>query len=300
MFQNKYRSCFQGFSIGRVERDQNFTANLGYFKNEYQIQYILSGERYFLTSGSKCYKLTSGSIAFIDKEQIAKTCLIGGTYHDRILIEIKESEFLWLCENFGIHLRDIFHELHGVFQIDGCAEIKQILEKIEEIMILPNIEKKEAILKIQIMNLLIYSHILEKYRVRSLDSVVVQGSLEKQKRVCMVADYIAEHYMEPMELDDLSRRFYMSKSYMSRIFKEVTNFTVSEYINIFRIAASKQYLLDSELSMTEIANRLGFNSLTYFERVFKQKMSITPRQYRKQKNQKSKKVLDKRPSDDYD
>lgn len=283
MFQSKYRECFRGFSIGRVERDQNFTANLGYFKNEYQIQYILGGERYFLTSGSKCYKLTRGSITFIDKDQIPKTCLIGGTYHDRILIEIKEDEFVKLCEHFGIYLKDFFHNMHGVFQIDHCTEIKQIFEKIEEIMLMPDIMQKEAVLKIQIMNLLINSCILDKYRVSSFDSVVVQGSLEKQKRVCMVADYIGEHYMEGIDLDDLSHHFYMSKSYMSRIFKEVTNFTVSEYINLYRIAASKKYLLDKELSMTEIANRLGFNSLTYFERVFKQKMSITPMQYRKKK-----------------
>jgi len=74
----------------------------------------------------------------------------------------------------------------------------------------------------------------------------------------------------------------MSRSYLCRIFKEVTNFTVSEYVNLFRIAASREYLLNREMTMTEIANRLGFNSLTYFERVFKQLMSVTPGEYRKQ------------------
>ena len=82
--------------------------------------------------------------------------------------------------------------------------------------------------------------------------------------------------------DELAGRFYMSRSYLCRIFKEVTNFTVSEYVNLFRIAASREYLLNREMTMTEIANRLGFNSLTYFERVFKQLMSVTPGEYRKQ------------------
>ena len=53
-------------------------------------------------------------------------------------------------------------------------------------------------------------------------------------------------------------------------------------MNLFRIAASREYLLNREMTMTEIANRLGFNSLTYFERVFKQLMSVTPGEYRKQ------------------
>ena len=73
----------------------------------------------------------------------------------------------------------------------------------------------------------------------------------------------------------------MSKAYLCRIFREVTNFTISEYINLYRIAASKQFLMKEEMSMAEIANRLGYDSLTYFERVFKKQMTVTPLQYRK-------------------
>ena len=109
----------------------------------------------------------------------------------------------------------------------------------------------------------------------------VKSSISKQLRIHKIADYIAEHYREIDSVEELSQIFYMSKSYLCRMFKEVINFTVSEYINCYRIAASKGYLLDSDYSITEIANLLGYDSLTYFERVFKKSMSVTPLRYRK-------------------
>ncbi len=96
-----------------------------------------------------------------------------------------------------------------------------------------------------------------------------------------MADYIAENYDKIGSVSMLADQFYMSKAYLCRIFKEVTNFTISEYINLYRIVASKQYLMDENMSMGEIANRLGYDSLTYFERVFKKQMTVSPLQYRK-------------------
>lgn len=48
MFFNTYQEKFNGLGIGRIERGENFTANFGYYHNEYQIQYIFHGERLFL------------------------------------------------------------------------------------------------------------------------------------------------------------------------------------------------------------------------------------------------------------
>ena len=285
VFQSIYREGFHGFSIGRVKRDRDFSQNLGYLKNEYQIQYILEGERYFFTSGAKCYKMTGGSIALIDKDQIAKTCLIGGKYHDRILIEIEEADFAPICSGFGLDLKALFRDCHGVFQIKEHEEMQRIFQQMEQIMLASDYADKEMILKMLVTSLLVYGCRLDDYREKTfLSSGYVQGSLEKQKRVCEIVEYIGEHYMEGVGLDELSRRFFMSKPYMCRIFKEVTSFSVSEYINMVRIAQSKEYLVNSEISLTEIANRLGFNSLTYFERVFKREMFLTPMQYRKRKS----------------
>lgn len=282
MFQIIYRECFSGFAVSRVKRDRDFTKNVGYFRNEYQIQYIIDGERYYFESGIRCVKMAAGSVAFIDKRRIPKLNIIGGRYHDQILIEIKEAEFAPICQAVGIDMEWVFSQRCGVFQTGKCEEIRDVFEKIEKTITDWGTEQRELRLRMLILNLLVCSSQLEKFREKNFHSASMQGSLEKQKRVCMIADYLAGHYEEHENVDELAGRFYMSRSYLCRIFKEVTNFTVSEYVNLFRIAASREYLLNREMTMTEIANCLGFNSLTYFERVFKQLMSVTPGEYRKQ------------------
>ena len=79
----------------------------------------------------------------------------------------------------------------------------------------------------------------------------------------------------------------MSKSYLCRVFREVTNFTISEYVNLYRIAQSKILLLEENRTVAEVAAMLGYDSLTYFERVFKKNLSLTPLQYRKKNRKES-------------
>ena len=79
-----------GIGISHVARDCDLTETIGFYKNEYQIYYILDGERFFY-QGSKSYRMDRGTLTFIDKRQIPFTNVIGGKYHERILIEVDES-----------------------------------------------------------------------------------------------------------------------------------------------------------------------------------------------------------------
>ena len=105
---------------------------------------------------------------------------------------------------------------------------------------------------------------------------------EKHELVDRIAKYITTHYKLNESLDDIAKKFYVNKCYLSRIFSEVTGFTISEYININRIKEAKQLLSTTEFTLTEIALQLGFRSTAYFVRVFKIYTETTPHQYRKQ------------------
>lgn len=283
-FESIYRECFKGFSVGRVRRKKDFSQILGYFKNEYEIQYMLDGERYFLQPGSRCYRMSKGSLVLIDKYQITRTNIMGGAWHDRILIEINERDFEGICEMMGgVNLRETFENYHGVFYVQNNKEIVALFDEIDDCMQHGEMEEKEKIIRLNLIKLLIYCNRLDVCREKTINSIMFRGMIEKQKQIYAVLDYIEAHYTENIGLDELSSRFYMSKSYMSRIFKEVTSFTISEYMNLLRIAKSKEYLISTQYDLTAIAAMLGFNSLTYFERIFKKYMSITPMQYRKRK-----------------
>ena len=280
MYNSLYRYDFGGAAVGRVERNQNFTASLGFYHNEYQIQYIFSGERYFFADGT-CYKMDPGCIALIDKKAIAKTCIIGGRYHDRMLIELEEKSFFGTADSLGLDLTDLFASHHGVYFVGDNSYVSNFLKRMEQIVRNPGQPNVGVLFKLAVLEFLADSSLWDGRRVENINDRTARSSAEKQKRVHEVADFIADHYAEITSVDQLSERFFMSKSYLCRIFREVTNFTISEYVNLYRIAASKEYLMDERYSMTEIANMLGYDSLTYFERVFKKQMSVSPLQFRK-------------------
>ena len=280
MYNVVYREDFEGVALGRVERDRDFTSSLGFYHNEYQIQYIFRGERLFFYEGV-CYPMKEGTLTLIDKRQIAKTCIIGGNYHDRLLIELKEQYAAELGNMLGADLRHLFETHHGVYRVGENRRLQGHLADLEDLVLRDRSDTRGSRIKLQVLQILLDHEQWELEKSPRLTEGV-KAHVEKQKRVHLVADYIADHYDSIGSVEELAGSFFMSKAYLCRIFKEVTNFTISEYINLYRIAASRKYLADEKYSMTEIANRLGYDSLTYFERVFKKQLGKSPLQYRKQ------------------
>ena len=94
--------------------------------------------------------------------------------------------------------------------------------------------------------------------------------------------YLSEHYTEKISLDDLSARFFLSKFYLTKRFKEQYGVTISDYILDLRIRQAKELLRFSSLSLDDISAECGFYDLPYFSRKFKKAEGITPSAYRNQ------------------
>ena len=101
-------------------------------------------------------------------------------------------------------------------------------------------------------------------------------------RLQPVVDYIHEHYLEPIELDDLVNVAMMNKSYLCSCFKSIMHMRIFEYIDQLRIDRACILLSTTSNTITEIAMMSGFNSVSYFNRVFRRGRDMSPGQYRKQ------------------
>lgn len=101
-------------------------------------------------------------------------------------------------------------------------------------------------------------------------------------RIEPVRQYLFSHYKEKISLEELSSRFFISKFYLSRLFREQYGMSVSDYILDLRIRHAKELLRFSALSLNEIAEQCGFYDLPYFSRTFKKAEGISPSAYRKQ------------------
>ncbi|MDD4546071.1 MAG: AraC family transcriptional regulator [Oscillospiraceae bacterium] len=98
--------------------------------------------------------------------------------------------------------------------------------------------------------------------------------------VFKVMEYVKANYNKKITLDDIARHVYLSRSYLSSIFKEETGESLFNYINKVRVEKSKLYLLDSAVSLVDIASICGFEDQSYFTKVFKKTTGISPKKYR--------------------
>ena len=98
-----------------------------------------------------------------------------------------------------------------------------------------------------------------------------------------VATYIYNHYSERLILEDVAKKFNLSRSYLSKKFKSVTGFGFKEYIINVRIQHACELLLNTNKSITDIAFECGFNDSNYFGDAFRRTKGISPNKYRKNK-----------------
>lgn len=97
--------------------------------------------------------------------------------------------------------------------------------------------------------------------------------------------YVEEHYDEKFTVLKMAKYCAMSESYFTFFFKEVTGVSFIHYLNTYRIKKSKTLLIETDMSLEKIAEKIGFSDATYYARVFKKIEKITPQQYRNDKKE---------------
>ena len=92
--------------------------------------------------------------------------------------------------------------------------------------------------------------------------------------------YIKENYMEKITLEDIAKNVYISKSYLSRLFKDEVHCSITSYIHKIRIDRSKALLEDDTLSLADVSILAGFEDQSYFTKIFKSITGVSPGKYR--------------------
>ena len=104
------------------------------------------------------------------------------------------------------------------------------------------------------------------------------------REVESVMEYIQNHYTEPINLSGLSKMVGYSKDYISKLFKKETGYTITEYYIKCKLEAAKSLLLNSSCTIKEVALKTGFEHPSYFNRLFKEKVGITPSEFKRKKH----------------
>ena len=105
---------------------------------------------------------------------------------------------------------------------------------------------------------------------RSTDNPMLQRTI----------NYIDNHYEKDISLKTIAATMNTNPAYLGRIFKDATGSSFSDYLNIQRINCAKALLVETSLTIKDIAAKVGYNSTNYFVSVFKKHTGIYPIQYR--------------------
>lgn len=106
--------------------------------------------------------------------------------------------------------------------------------------------------------------------------------LHEDKHVIFeIAKYVEAHYREDITLQDIADRFFLSREYISRKFKQEFKENLSDYIGRIRIEKAKLLLLNPDCRIAQVAGQVGYQDEKYFSKVFKKLTGLTPGEYRK-------------------
>ena len=246
-----------------------------HYHPEYELTYILKGTGYRVVGNSHAH-FSQGDLVLLGSNLPHTWCgkLDDGTPSEALVIQFSKEliePFLKLNEGQSIQ------KLLELSNRGLCFESDQLLA--EQLYTITNTSGLERIL-----SLLSILNQLSIGKSRPLTTENYHGIMTKQfeTRVNKVCAHLQNHFHDQITLKQVADLVFMSESNFCKFFKKATGTTFSDYLNDLRINEACHLLLSTEDTVGKIAQDSGFESLSYFNRVFLKKKQLTPSVFRKQ------------------
>ena len=243
----------------------------------HELFYLAKGECTAFLSHN-IYKFSKGDIVIVPAGTIHKTDYTGKGMHERIVISFKPTVTEWLNNVVGT---DIVSDVMQAGVISIPEKRRDYIESLLEKLLFEN-EGQDPLspgfVSVALAELMLFITRCKNYEENVIKEIDVNNRIMQE-----VATYIYNHYSERLILEDVAKKFNLSRSYLSKKFKSVTGFGFKEYIINVRIQHACELLLNTNKSITDIAFECGFNDSNYFGDAFRRTKGISPNKYRKNK-----------------
>lgn len=271
-----YRNERKNFFISQ----RNFSNNLYHHTHPlYEIIYIFSGERFFFVA-ERTFQAKDGDLILISPHTLHKAINPDSSGCDGILLYFDEY-FLSPTGPLS-DLAPLFDQEH--ITINLPANERSYFEQ-QFFQILREVRLQNEGYELMVQSLLLQQLVFLCRHIRHNQIKPLAHLSLMHEKVSEIVRYINRHYKEPLSLTSLAEQFYISPSYLSKIFKEATGFTFIEYLNNVRIKEAQRLLSESNMKVIRVAEEVGFGSITHFGRVFKEVAGQQPLHYRKAKKE---------------
>ena len=126
----------------------------------------------------------------------------------------------------------------------------------------------------------LFSLLLRDYRSDKLLDLPEDKNIRNYELIYPAISKIRNDYVEKINIDNLATMCNVSKYHFCRIFKQDTSLSAIQYQTVYRLQIADNLLLNSDKTISEIANLCGFEDVCYFSRCYKKHLGVSPRQKR--------------------
>lgn len=252
--------------------------------SQMEILQITAGEA-SVQIGTEFITMRSGDIVYVPTEMMLRAEAVAGFASLRG-VSFAAEIFDDALENFDIEVLSMFYvrsrNSTAVFRADEpiARELSRYMETAtDEFM------AKELCYRLVIKSsvFLMVASILRSYSDsrNDRDRMIYHNVM----RLIPVIDYVAEHFEEKIYVDHLAEIINVSNDYFIKMFKDSIGKTPIDYINGLRVNKAMQYLVETDMPMSDISDKIGFCNANYFHKIFKQYTDTSPLAYRKSAKQ---------------
>ena len=232
--------------------------------NHMELFYIVGGNGQFLIQ-DQLYPVNANNLVIINPNVTHTEVSLNAQPLEYIVLGIDGIELATSENSNGqFNILDHFESV----EISGC--LRNILREMEQ----KNTGYEDicqAYMEILIIRLM---------RNTALSVPTVPQVVSGNRQCAAVKRYIDLHFKESLTLDQLADEVHMNKFYLSHAFKREYGVSPINYMTHKRIEESKYLLAETDLSMSQIAQLLGFSSLSNFSQVFRRTQAVSPMEYR--------------------
>ena len=134
-------------------------------------------------------------------------------------------------------------------------------------------------------------HLLNNFHYLFYEGENLEEDELQLQRYHRIIKYLSNNYMNKVSLQDIADKEFLSSQYLSYKIKETFGLGFNEYLNQIRVEESTKLLLDTDSSISEISDKVGFSHVRYFNKHFKLHYEMTPLQYRKKHDLNKKSLI---------
>lgn len=201
----------------------------------------------------------------------------------------REFELLEIVR-FEESMRDLFRVVHERFSIvpltDLLAEILETFLSVEQPQFAEQINedyiRKQYIYGIHsAVSLMSLQRAVVRPIHEALEKIIDCVDRQNKKPVRTAYLYVEENYSKAIRLEDVAEQVELNPVYFSNVFKKETGQNFTDYLTDYRMKAAKELLQNTNDSINEIAEKVGYQDTRYFSKLFKKNIGIKPSEYRK-------------------